>query len=124
MDGKNIIIIHVNQHYIGLYISPYNDGSVFVDSINNAIKSYSKLLDEFVLFYSPRIRSLPFRVQSQQSELCAAYVLYFMHNLADNKKLQQTCDVFKSGDYRANDVKLRSWFRAKFPYNVWSVLFK
>ena len=124
LNNKNCIIIHVDNHYVGVYLETHENRSAFIDSVRNTADSYSEDLQAFIDYYAPHYDTLPFRVQGSKSNFCAAYIIYFFHQLCGEKSLNESSDLFVAGKFRDNDRELVSWFRQHFTRSDIQDLFK
>lgn len=114
LNKMNIVCLHSNNHYYGVFLSPTDNKSVFVDSVRLQPHNYSTDLVEFLDYYCNRYKQLPFRVQGSQSNLCALYLIYFMHMLSSGASLDECCSIFKPFRFHYNDSILQNWFTKTF----------
>lgn len=125
MNTKNIFVLNKNQHYFGIFASNYNSRSAFIDSVRVYPAGYNdEELDGFLqTFCTDDYDTLPFRVQSPHSDLCAAYTVYFFHQLCNQLTLEAACKPFRPSLYNQNDKLLMEWYADTFSATAASALF-
>ena len=115
-NKNNCLIVYENSHFIALFIDMQDrKANAFIDSTARQPIAYGAELEQFMQYFMPTYASLSFRVQSQSSDVCAAYVVYFLHQLAEGKKLKQAMKLFQANQYKQNDAAVLTWMRKNFP---------
>ena len=124
LNSKNCIVIHSEHHFVGIYFETQENRSAFIDSVKNTADSYTQDLQAFVDYYAPHYNTVPFRVQGSSSNYCAAYVIYYFHQLCDNMSISEASVLFSAGKFRENDREVISWFKQHFSKTSITGLFK
>jgi len=123
LNSQNCVIVHSNDHYVGIYLNTQQDKSAFVDSLDNDPSTYSDILEVFLDQYAPRYDTVPFTLQSESSHLCGQYAVMLLHQLCSGQSLDSACRVFKAGANAHNDKVLRTFFMRNFSAKQTSMLF-
>lgn len=114
LNEKNAVVLHANNHFMGLYLAPSDRKSVFIDTVKVQPTFYGEELIQFLEYYCPNFSTLPFRIQGAHSKLCGPYVEYFLHQFCNNKTVDSACHFFRPAQYTQNDYLLRVWFKTTF----------
>ena len=111
----NCLIVYANSHFFALFIDmQHKKANAFIDSMARQPKTYGLELEEFMQYFMTKYASVPFRVQSQSSDICAAYCVYFLHQMADGKPLKEAMKLFLPNQYKQNDAMVLGWMKKNF----------
>jgi hypothetical protein len=114
LNDKNVICFIHDAHFFGLFLYPAQARSVFIDSVQVYPNYYGNEIMEFLNYYCPNYKTLPFRVQGPYSKLCGLYIEYFHHQFCGDKSIDQAMKPFRPAAYSQNDNILRLWTERTF----------
>jgi hypothetical protein len=123
LNDMNVVMFFHARHFFGLFLSPTDNSSVFIDPIYRRPNKYGVEFNEMLNYYCPNFSVLPFQCQGVNSGLCAIYCLYFHDCLCQSISLETACALFSAFKFTSNDANLRDWFRARFKFVNFNDLF-
>lgn len=98
-------------HWLLIYVSA---GEVlFVDSFAKTPSFYGEDIGHFVDQLGV-YKTSPFRLQSELSVVCGAYVCYFAHYLVKGYSLNAVYNNFSPKTYINNDISILKWLRVNY----------
>ena len=100
-------------HWLLIYVTASN--VLFVDSFAKEPGFYGQDIAGFVNSLGPYNLS-PFRLQSNDTVVCGAYVCYIVHYLVLGNSLGSIYAKFNNGNYLHNDMNVLKWLYNNFGF--------
>ena len=104
------------QHWISFFIRDNNVVECF-DSYGQNPGVYNGLFKAWIQRHSKAVLSEQ-RIQSDHSNVCGLYAVYFLHQRLLGKTMDQILDTFNISDMEANDKYILNLFTRAYPHCV------
>ena len=117
VGGPSFLIMSHGLHWTLLASLPFKDHSekhsrtYFLDPLGKDVGNYG---DSRLVTLLATCITLPFALQTQTSNDCPFYLLYFLHSLSSHGSLRKSLLPFRHSAALTNNQLVRAWFLSFF----------
>ena len=115
--GTRAYIIYVSNHWLLLMFQPTGQ-IVYIDPLGKKPSAYSKILSDWLKASKHHVKSIPFQIQPNDSELCGLYILYFLFFLSRGVQFEKIVRKFHRKNMLLNDEMVSKFAVKKFNFKI------